>query len=389
MKAWFTPPAGLLWPTPEQALILAAAVGPIAGATEAFAAWRRNTDLEAPFGREIFRLLPLVYHRMRGLGLDDPLMGRLKGVYRFEWYRTHALLHCTSPVVAALQAAGVDTLMLKGVPLLFSYYRNHALRPMADIDVLVPPGQVRRAMAVLQAEGWRRLEKASDDDIRYRHSMLHHNAAGDEIDLHWHGLFETCNDAADRAFWEGARPLDFAGVATLQPDPALLLLHLIVHGVRYNPEPPARWIADAITLLQADGLEAEGERLDWARFLGFARSQRLTNRLRLGLEHIARQYAAPVPAEVLRELRRSRTSLVERIENTVVLGDEARLYANVLTKQWVILAEYCRCHQARGPFSFLNGLSHYIRYRWRLRGRREVVANLLRGCVRRLAWWRG
>jgi hypothetical protein len=238
-------------------------------------------------------------------------------------------------------------------------------------------------MAVLQAQGWRRLYKASDEDLRFRHSMLHHNAAGDEIDLHWHGLFETCNDAADEAFWGGARPLDFAGVATRQLDPALMLLHIIVHGVRYNLEPPARWIADAITLIQA-----EGERLDWARFIAFARGQRLTSRLGLGLDHLARQYAAPVPPAVLRDLRSSRTSLIEHIENTVVLGDETRLYSHVLTKQWVILAEYCRCHRARGPFEFLNGLSHYIRYRWRLRGRREVVSNLLRGCARRLAWWR-
>jgi hypothetical protein len=383
MTGWFTPPAGMLWPTQEQALILAAAVGPVAGATEAFTAWRSNADLEAPFGREIFRLLPLVYDRMHRLGLDDPLMGRLKGVYRFSWYRTHALLHRTAPVVAALQAAGVDTLMLKGVPLLFTYYRNHALRPMSDIDVLVPPAQVRHAMAVLQAQGWRRLAKASDEDLQYRHAMLHHNAAGDEIDLHWHGLFETCNDAADRAFWEGARPLDVAGVATRQLDPALMLLHLVVHGVRYNLEPPARWIADAITLLQA-----EGARLDWDRFLAFARRQRLTCRLGLGLEHLARHYAAPVPTEVLRDLRGSRISLVERIENTVVLGDETRLYSAVLTKQWVIFAEYCRCNRARGPFDFLNGLTHYIRYRWRLRGRREIFSNVLRGCVRRLAWWR-
>src|ERR1700722_4215811 len=133
MTALFASPPGTLWPTPEQALILAASVGPEATAADAFRAWSRGVDLNADFGREIFRLLPLVYDRMRRLGLDDPLMGRLKGVYRFAWYRTHALLHRTTPVVAALQDAGFDTLMLKGVPLLFTYYQNHALRPMSDI----------------------------------------------------------------------------------------------------------------------------------------------------------------------------------------------------------------------------------------------------------------
>ena len=41
------------------------------------------------------------------------------------------------PVVAALRAAGVDTLMLKGVPLLFTYYRNHALRPLRRLIMKV------------------------------------------------------------------------------------------------------------------------------------------------------------------------------------------------------------------------------------------------------------
>jgi len=383
MTALFASPPGTLWPTPEQALILAASVGPEPAAADAFRAWSRGVDLNADFSREIFRLLPLVYDRMRRLGVDDPLMGRLKGVYRFAWYRTHAMLNRVAPVVAALRADGIDMLMLKGVPLLFTYYRNHAVRPMADIDVLVPVDQARRAMATLARLGWHRIETASDDDLQFRHAMLWRNAHGDEIDLHWHGLFETRDAAADRDFWSGSRPFDFAGIATRQLDPALMVAHLVVHGMRHNPEPPIRWIADTMTVLRE-----ETNQLDWPRLLAFARRHRLTYRLSLGLDYLATAFSAPVPAEILTQLRASRVSLTERIENTVVLRDQARLYDNALTKQWVIFADYLRCQQARGPFDFLVGLSHYLRYRWRLRGRREIPAIVLRGSLRRLARWR-
>jgi hypothetical protein len=362
MAGWLAAPTGTLWPTEAQALILAAAVGPEGSAIDAFRAWRRRVDIAAPFAHETVRLLPLLYDRMRRLGLDDPLMGRLKGVYRLAWYRTHGLLHRTAPVVAALHAGGIDTLMLKGVPLVLTYYRNPALRPMADIDVLVPPAQVRRAMALIEAAGWQGAKTASDDELRYRHALQYRNAQGDEIDLHWHALPDLCSAAADREYWAGARPLDFAGTPTLQLDPALLLLHLVVHGVRYNREPPVRWIADSVTVLRA---EAAG--LDWARLLDHARTQLLTSRLGLGLAHLARHYAQPIPAEVLRALAAARPSLIERIENTVVLADYERTYGPVLAKPWVIFAEYCRRHQAGGSLGFPLGLARYLRYRWRTR----------------------
>jgi hypothetical protein len=61
-------------------------------------------------------------------------------------------------VLGALVAAGVEVVLLKGGDLRFRVYPDPATRPMADLDILVPPEQEGRARAVLEAFGYRCLE---------------------------------------------------------------------------------------------------------------------------------------------------------------------------------------------------------------------------------------
>lgn len=383
MTGRFEARAGRLWPTAEQMLILRIAIGGDEEARDAFRQWSASVDLRADFSYEIFRLLPLVYDRLHRLGVTDPLMGRLKGAYRLAWYRTQTLLHRATPVVEALNSAGVETLMLKGLPLLLTYYGNRAVRPMADLDIMVRVAQVRTAMAVLDQHGWKRVESASDEDLVYRHAMLFRNATGDEIDLHWHGLYETCDPSADHDFWNTARPLRFGAIETRQLDPTMTLLHLIVHGIRHNPEPPIRWIADTMTVLKV-----EGNGVDWDRLVSVAITHRLSYRIGLGLGYLVERHGAPVPAATLRRVRAHRPSWLERMENTVVLADIDKLFEHPLTKFWIIFVDYCRRPTRRDPIGFLIGLSHYTRYRLRARGRLEVLTTTIQGTMRRLAWWR-
>jgi hypothetical protein len=374
-----TSPRSVLWPSAEQELLLKAAIGPEAAARDAFLAWKRVVDLDAEVDPGTYGLLPLLYDRLRHLGVDDPLMARLKGIYRRSWYETHSLLHAVRPVVATLEAQGIPTLLLKGVPLALTWYRAIGQRSMADLDLTVHPEQARAAIRVVTGLGWVRDPRASDDALDYRHSMLFRNHNGFELDLHWHIMFEACSAAADAAFWGRAEPLDLRGVATRRLGAADMLLHTVIHGLRANPWPPIRWIPDALAVLNRDAAA-----LDWDAMLAFARDHRLTHRLGLGLRTLADRYGAPVPAPLLLALRAERTSLLERIENTVVLGDTGRLFDNAVTKQWVIFADYCRVAPRRDPVGFTAGFSHYLRYRWNLRGRREIVPVVLRGIARRL-----
>ena len=52
---------------------------------------------------------------------------------------------------AAVKAALLTRPILKGAPLAFSIYPNPGMRPMDDIDILVPLGRAREALSLLHA----------------------------------------------------------------------------------------------------------------------------------------------------------------------------------------------------------------------------------------------
>jgi len=368
-----------LWPSAEQRLLLEAALLEDERAIAAYHVWRRTVSLDSEFSIASLRLLPLVYDNMSRLGVREPLMGRLKGAYRRAWYETHQLFHRTQPVVERLVASGIDVLLLKGAPLVLSYYRNHALRPMADVDIAVPRPQLGHALGILESLGWRFPIEPDRDTIRFRHAAQGLGSDGGEVDLHWRVLYDASNDAAEAALWSAVEPLEFMGTRVRQLDPTHLLLHVVVHGVRWNPETPIRWIPDALVILRTRAS------LDWNRLVAFAVTHRLTCRLALGLSYLSEAFDAPIPSDVLSRLQAANISLLERIENTVLLRDYGRLERSPIGNQWIAFVEYCRFADTRGPFAFANGFSHFLRYRWHLNGRRDILPTILRGVRRRLA----
>ncbi len=259
-----------------------------------------------------------------------------------------------------------------------TYYRNDAVRPMSDLDIAVQPRDTQAAIAALLRMGWTRIGTADDEDLRYRHSMQFLDPAKREIDLHWHLLREACSESATALFWSRAQPLVWAGVATSQLSAEDMLFHTLIHGVRANRMPPLRWVADAMTIIGAAGAD-----FDWGRLLHLAAMLRLNQRLALGLGYLAERFAAPIPEETLRTLRLRRPSWVERVENSVVLRDADRLFDRLLTKPWVMFAEYARLATTTNPVLIFNEYTHYVRYRLRARGRLRLAAELARVISRR------
>ncbi len=284
-----------------------------------------------------------------------------------------------APLLRALHQRGIRTLLIKGAALQRTYYRNDAVRPMRDLDIVVEPDAAADALSLFHELGWTLNEMASREDLVYRHSMMFRDAEQREVDLHWHLMREACSVPASRDFWAHARPLTYGGVETMQLGHADMLLHTVIHGLRANREPPLRWIPDAITVIRT-----AGEALDWDRVLERAAALRLNARLGMGLGYLQRRFQTPVPREVTAALNARRPTWVERIENSVVLRDADLLYERVATKPWVMFAEYTRVANTANPLRFIEGFSHYLRYRSGARGRAELVTTTLRGVTRRI-----
>ncbi|MFN8538872.1 MAG: nucleotidyltransferase family protein, partial [Thermomicrobiales bacterium] len=290
---------GRPWPTPEQALLLRASLGDSEEALAAWEAWRAATDLDRLDGGS-FQLLPLLYRNLVRLGIGEaaPDFGRLRGVYRLTWYKNRVGIAHLATLIGQLDAAGIPTMVLKGAALLALYYRDHGARGMGDCDLLVPVARAREALAVVERHGW---SPEIPDPTRWlaaSSSVGFSGPAGTALDFHWHPLWEIGAPDADGPLWARAQPATIGGAATLAPAPSDLLLHVCVHGARWHPSPPFRWVADALVILRESG-----DALDWASLVAEAERLHLVMPMRATLRYLRRRWHAPVPEWVLTHLR--------------------------------------------------------------------------------------
>ena len=373
-----------LWPTPGQELLLRAALTPGPGALEAWEAWKGEHDLiESELDHGSFRLLPLVYRNLLAQGADEPLMPRLKGIYRYWWCSNQRLFHRAAAVIRALEQAGIRTLVLKGTAASVAYYRDRGARPMGDIDLLVSHDQAPAAVARLGALGLRPARPRVADLIRYQHSVRMVHDTGEALDLHWHVLAECVHRDADHGFWKRAVPIHVLDAPSVALGPTDALLHAIVHGMRWNAEPTVRWVADAMTILRSSE-----DAIDWVGLEREATRLQVVLRLRSGLEYLEERMDAPIPYRALTRLRGTRAASIEHLERRVLtLGaDGRRLQVGHLL---LVLIQYLRFVSRMNAFQALAETPAYLRYR--LRGRRGPLFDAMRFVargVRMLSWRR-
>jgi hypothetical protein len=308
-----TPPAhanGRPWPTRLQALLLRAALGDRETAAAAWTSWRAAIDLDL-IDEGSHRLLPLLYRNLvrHGLAVGDPILARIKGVYRYTWVANRRAFAALGGLARQLGEAGIPTLALKGAPLALLHYGDVGVRPMGDLDLLVPLEQAEAAMAVVRRHGWAAALDHPERLIPAFHATEFVNAEGVRVDLHWRPLMELFAADAAEPFWAGAVPLNLGGVTTNAPGPTELLLLTLVHGARWNPTPPFRWIADALVILRGSA-----PAIDWDRLVAGARAGRITLPAAAALDHLVRRWGAPVPPGVVARLRATPVPAMLRLE---------------------------------------------------------------------------
>jgi hypothetical protein len=300
--------SGGCWPTAEQTLLLQATVLRGSAATSAWERWAGAVDIDELDSGSI-RLLPQLYRNLEREGVSGRDTGRLKGTYRRTWYLNQLRLRDTARAVRALQRRGIEPLLLKGIALVLLYYRDPGLRPMDDVDVLVPADRAEAATAALVEQGWRPRARVTAQHVESHHAMTFTNPDGHCLDLHWHLLPDNCGPGADAALWERARAVALHGTAARAPDATDQLFHVCAHGVKWEPIPPLRWIVDAATILAHAAAE-----VDWARLARESRQRRLVLPVRDALGFLHATLGIPVPDAVLAELRGAAVSRVERWE---------------------------------------------------------------------------
>jgi hypothetical protein len=353
-------------------------------AADAFAAWRVGVDLaDIDYGWS--RLLPLVQRNLARCRIDDPWLERMRGVRRMYWARNLTLLHRVAPVLAGLAEAGIRVILLKGAGLVAAFGGAVDLRPMDDVDLMVPPEQLARAVELLGRFGWQPKEKLPCAPealaaVTSTAGWAFVAPDGSELDLHWRALNLDGRIGNDLGFWQRAEPVRLAGQPALVLAPADQLLHVCVHAVYWSGFSGLRWAADAALIIRASP-----NLLDWTTLRAEARRRGFATLMHDCLRFLATELALPVPHAVLRDLRRE-ARLVEHLEVRVNRGNPlTRGVAQRLAAKFVA---FRRADPALSDRSPGRAVMPFLRQVLEARTAADVPGLLLFQLLRRPAWLR-
>jgi len=199
-------------------------------------------------------------------------------------------------LAAALEAAGIPLIVLKGPVLAALAYESLALRSSVDLDILVHRRDLPRAVDLLRQRGYELVEQVGPPQVEaYLNAQHHFSLARGEL------LVELHHELRERYFsyhsgvaelWARATPVTVGGRALPALGYADQLITLCFHGLRHCWERLA-WICDIAELLRQE------RDVDWPALLAGLRARGAERMLLLGLFLAHTLLDAPVPPALL------------------------------------------------------------------------------------------
>ncbi len=227
------------------------------------------------------------------LGAERTALGGMADAFKME-----ALLLIPDAVdlaVRPLTDAGLEPVVLKG-PAVAARYPEPGLRPMEDIDLLLPRSLHQRALNALRAAGWRVVRPGGAD--RYDTALVHGEVPSLLLELHYglEGSSQRVTALDPGALWAVRQPLDVAGTPAFGLPLAEELVVLAAHaGKPHHGFVRLMWIADLAMLVGEAA--ARGAPVDWDRVRAIADDARCTTVVGAALA-LARHAGVDSPAEV-------------------------------------------------------------------------------------------
>jgi hypothetical protein len=186
------------------------------------------------------RLVPHAHRQLRGAAVSPPagVAAELDAAARAAAVRGLALVRERDAIAAVFAEAQVRAIAFKGPSLALAAYGDAGSRPSIDLDFVVAPADLRRAIEVLQQAGYRSrhdMTPAQERALQSSFGHLEYERGGCVATVELHSRFSSphfpwtlpVREVAERASWNGPR-----GVSVLDPvDDALLQA---MHGARHH-----------------------------------------------------------------------------------------------------------------------------------------------------------
>jgi hypothetical protein len=342
--------AGSFWPSPHQELLLVAGLG---DEDAALAAWRRvrpRFDIQT-IEDGSFATLPLVYRTLESAGIDDPLLSRLKGIYRSTWVRNNVVVQRLAETASALADAGSAAVLVGSIGCALRYYPALGLRPTGYVTFVVEEDALLDTVLALGRAGWtaQGLPRATPAE-----PLALRDSTG-TVCLVRIGLAVDFAPAWSPA-WPETTLVDVGGERVRALSPTDDLLAAVVTGVRVTPFPSVQWIVDAVSIVRA-----APEAIDWHRLLRTAVAHGQGLRLRHALAYLEQLLAVPVPEQITALLTDRETPRRERLVYACTTRG-----ARAIGSLPQALAEHLVAEADASAWAIVAGLPAFFRDRWRL-----------------------
>jgi hypothetical protein len=289
------------WPPEGQIRLLTAALADLDTARQAWRQWKSENDLALADHAEV-RLLAAVAGRIRDLEPGVPLDPRLEGMRRYIWAVNQVTLSATQPLLAALRAADLRVMLIKGAARLADDPRLAKERAARDIDALIHPDDWEHAVALIRDAGWR----PSRGTAPLRANFTSHaiglsgpnTRAGSEFDLHRFAMRQNQFRGQDLGLWERAHRASLQGVELLCPSVTDQAVIALSQATLFNRFPhPAHWALDVAAFLR-------GQQVDWGLLRHEVHARRIELFVASPLLLLQERLQCPVPEDVLADLTR-------------------------------------------------------------------------------------
>jgi Uncharacterised nucleotidyltransferase len=241
--------------------------------------WAVSAASDHRIGPLLWRALGLA-SSLDALGQDGAALGGMADASRME-----ALLLLPKAVALAVRPltdAGLEPVVFKG-PAVASRYPEPGLRPMDDIDLLLPKADHRRAVEALGRAGWQVVGPGG------RHTnatvLTHGEVPSFFLEVHYalEGASHRVTKLDPGMLWAMRQPLECIGTSAFGLPPAEELVVLATHaGGPHHRFLRLVWMADLAMIVGAAA--AHGTAVDWDRVRSVAGAARCVRVVGAALE---------------------------------------------------------------------------------------------------------
>ncbi|MCC7353731.1 MAG: nucleotidyltransferase family protein [Anaerolineae bacterium] len=269
---------------------------------------------------------PLLFQRLQALSstvrVPASAMNTLRDLYADSMLRGMQIHRSLHQLLSMFRRGGIPIIVLKGAHLAQLIYKNVALRPMIDVDILVRKANLPRVHEMLLAMGYNVSGSQAQLEKEHFHYIYSPPDDGIGVEVHWNIQQPTFQIDVD-GLWERALPASIAGVEVLVLSREDLLLHLCLHVSSHHLY---SWFGLRAICDISETIHHYGDQIDWHVIQERSREWKASNSVYLTLLLARKLLDTAVPDSVLRGIKPDDfdARLVAWAEGRIFAGSDAR-----------------------------------------------------------------